>query len=661
MNMCQNILFSIIVPVYNSQDYIGECLESILSQDYSNYQVIVVDDGSTDSSCEVIKKYQRYDNRIMLLEEKHSNAGNARNVGVEHAEGEWLIFVDSDDCVNKSLLSTIFNQIEDTECDIIAFKAEYYNDKTKQKSNIDWVYKDELIPQENPFSPEKYANNIFQMFSTNIWNKAFRKNTIVDNHIMFSSLADANDEFFGSMALVCAKHIAYIDKALYYYRINTGISTQDNAGRNASILFISALKEISGGLKARNLFQYYENSFFEKAIVEVINSIIKQKEWQNIKKVYDTGKKALFHDLDIPKDYSIGNEHYSVWLDYLKKNTAEQMYSIIFLPERRGIGTAYVKKKHKVSVVMPTYNAASRIHYAIDSIINQTFSDWELLVVNEHTTTDETADIVKKYMQRDSRIKLITNGKREGLAESINIGIGEANGDYIARMDADDLAHKERLEKQVAYLEENKDVGVLGTWQHHFGRNDWIHCPARKYDKCRAILLFDCNMCHSTVMMRRELFSDIGYKYDKNSSIEDFKLWTELMRITKIENIPEVLGEYYEGDNNISNEKMDIINDEYSNIVAQSLKSVFDIDIDRNDRKLFEFRAALKTKNDYLEERLKAYINEIFYRNQEVNFCNDAVMMHVLHYWWVREHTGEILFNKKIQTYNSIDDICFID
>ena len=314
-----------------------------------------------------------------------------------------------------------------------------------------------------------------------------------------------------------------------------------------------------------------------------------------------------------------------------------------------------------VSVVMPAYNAAERIQYAINSVLLQTHENWELIVVNEATTIDKTAEIVIEYEKKDSRIKLIQNKEKEGLAESINIGIYNSKGKYIARLDADDTSHPDRLEKQVEYLERNKDVGVLGTWQHHFGRRNWVHAPARKYDKCRAILLFDCNMCHSTVMMRRNLFSEFGFYYDDNSSIEDFKLWTQLMRSTKIENIPEVLGEYYEGDSNISIDKMKSINEEYPLIVGDSLKEIFDIKINEDDKALFEFNPSLIKNDVKLEKQMKHYCYEIYFKNKKVNFCNDAVMMHVLHYWWVREHTGEILFNNKIKTYSSIDDIFFVD
>ncbi len=315
--------------------------------------------------------------------------------------------------------------------------------------------------------------------------------------------------------------------------------------------------------------------------------------------------------------------------------------------------------KPKVSVVIPSYNAEKRIGLAIDSILNQTFDNWEMLVINEYTTNDKTADIVRQYAEKDPRIRLIQNTKKEGLAESINIGIREANGEYIARLDADDLAHPTRLEKQVDYLDFNKDVGVLGTWQHHFGKSDWIHKPARKYDKCHAILLFDCNMCHSTVMMRKSLFDDI--EYDKESTIEDFKLWTRLMRKTKIENIPEVLGEYFEGNENISNDKMDLINSEYPDIVGSSLAYFFDISIPSQDRAILQFRPSLLSPDDYLEKKMQSYIREIYFKNKETKFCNDAVMMHVLHYWWVREHTGDILFNKKIETYSSLEDLFVID
>ena len=320
----------------------------------------------------------------------------------------------------------------------------------------------------------------------------------------------------------------------------------------------------------------------------------------------------------------------------------------------------------RISVVMPAYNSEKFIANAIKSVINQTYTDWECLIVNEYGGDDGTASIVEEFAAKDPRIRLIQNRRKLGLAESINKGIRLSKGEYIARLDTDDTSHPDRLRKQIDFMDTYSDIGVLGTWQHHYGKSDWIHAPARCYDKCQAILLFDCNMCHSTVMIRKAVMMDNAVFYDPKSSIEDFKLWSDMMRYTRIANLPEVLGEYMEGEQNISNDKMEVINEESARVVALSLKRIFDIDLQEDDLIYFSlFKPALYNTDILLyqnkEERLKEIIDNIFKANRRVKFCNDAVMMHVLHYLWVREHTGYIAFNEKIKTYDSINNIFFID
>ena len=169
----------------------------------------------------------------------------------------------------------------------------------------------------------------------------------------------------------------------------------------------------------------------------------------------------------------------------------------------------------EITVVMPTYNSEKYIKEAIDSICAQSFKDWNMLVINEHGSDDNTRSIVEAYEKRDTRIQLVQNETKLGLADSLNRGIRLATGKYIARMDADDLAHPDRFQKQWEYLESHPDVIVLGTAQHHFGPNtDWVHRPATTAEQCKANLLFMCDVCHSTVMLRKQIFIENSLFYE---------------------------------------------------------------------------------------------------------------------------------------------------
>ena len=319
------MLFSIIIPSYNVKKYIGQCIQSILSQSFKNFELIIVDDGSTDGTMDIIKDYSSRDDRIKLLEKEHSNAGDARNLALKVATGEWLVFIDADDYVDNHLLEKIKILLDDLSCDLISFGANYFDEECGIKYPIEWAIKKELLPVSNPFTAKECNDSIFQIFSTNIWNKIVRRELVSKENIRFSSLNDANDELFGSMILACSKKIAYIDECLYFYRINTGSSTQDNAKRNTSLCFLDALRQIKEELNHKELYSIFERSFLDKAIVETINALLREKDWKRYKYVYENIQKFLNEELKIAKTYHIFSDHYSTWFSYIANMSAEEL------------------------------------------------------------------------------------------------------------------------------------------------------------------------------------------------------------------------------------------------------------------------------------------------------------------------------------------------
>lgn len=315
-----------------------------------------------------------------------------------------------------------------------------------------------------------------------------------------------------------------------------------------------------------------------------------------------------------------------------------------------------------VSVVLPSYNSARYIANAIESVINQTYPFWELIVINEFGSSDDTAKIVGKYMASDGRIRLYQNDKKLGLAESLNRGIHLARGRYIARMDADDSSYVDRFKKQVCYLDRHQDIAVCGTWQKHYGKREWIHTPPEDAEKCMSILLFDCNLCHSTVMMRKDVLESNNLFYKKDSVVEDFELWSRVIEYGKIANVPEVLGKYFESDDNITFSKMEQINKESAEIVKNSLKHYLGVTVNNEELPfLMEYKYPLAElsgiKKLYKKRVLKRLIHKIYLANIEKNMFGDNIMKHVLHYLWIRETTGEIGFNSEIEDYKHFSDI----
>ncbi len=294
----------------------------------------------------------------------------------------------------------------------------------------------------------------------------------------------------------------------------------------------------------------------------------------------------------------------------------------------------------KVSVIMPVYNGAKHIREAIESVLAQTFQDWDLWVINEFGSNDGSAEIVNEYAQTDVRFHLIQNQMRLGLAESLNTGFRLAQGIYFARLDADDIACPERFAKQVALLEACPEVGICGTWQHHFGpHEDWIHCPPVSADKCRARLLFNCDLCHSTLMLRRETVLKHQLFYDNSFGAEDYELWCRAVWVTDIVNIPEVLGEYRVGDGNITTDKVAMLDIESGQLVARNLEQSLDIHLTEDEAELFRgwknpFDKFSSTEREAKLAKLERILRQIYKRNTSRHILDNKCLLEVLATKW---------------------------
>lgn len=192
----------------------------------------------------------------------------------------------------------------------------------------------------------------------------------------------------------------------------------------------------------------------------------------------------------------------------------------------------------RVTVLMPVYNGARYLREAIDSILSQTYGDFEFLIINDGST-DESAALVESYT--DHRIRLVHNDGNMGLIATLNRGIELSRGEYIARMDCDDISLPLRLAKQVEFMDQHQDVGVCGTWLTMIGRKEDAKPPIG-HDAIVCRLMFESALLHPTVMLRRGIFFDNSLYYDPGyPHAEDFELWVRCAKFCKLANIGEVL------------------------------------------------------------------------------------------------------------------------
>ena len=308
------------------------------------------------------------------------------------------------------------------------------------------------------------------------------------------------------------------------------------------------------------------------------------------------------------------------------------------------------EKQTLVSVVMPVYNAENYVKKAIISVLEQTYTNIELILINDGST-DNSLDIMKEFHNKDNRVKLISR-ENKGLVYSLNEGIKSALGEYIVRMDADDICLLNRIEKQVNFMKQHKEVGVCGGWVQFFGKNikSVIWKLPLTSEELKVRLLFSVPLAHPSVIIRKkiilenELFYDADYKH-----AEDYELWSRVVDYTNLANLPEVILKYRLSDTSVTylaeNSKDD---KRYQTIKKIFSKTLEKLGIENEDKlnklhyilcsddrikaKNLNFRTihhyflkiigANKSKKVYEERVLENYLSGTYFKASVLNFPN---------------------------------------
>lgn len=190
-----------------------------------------------------------------------------------------------------------------------------------------------------------------------------------------------------------------------------------------------------------------------------------------------------------------------------------------------------------VSVVMPVYNGAQYIEEAIQSVLDQTMSDFEFIIINDGST-DDTEIVIRTF--DDERIRLINKSSNEGVAAAINDGFAAARGEYIARFDADDICVPERFEKQLAFLHDNPEIMICGSWIKEFGGSDRTISYKPDHENILVEMLRFCAICMPSSMIRKRITDKFRIQNGKYSG-EDYEYWSRVIWEGKTYNIQEVL------------------------------------------------------------------------------------------------------------------------
>jgi glycosyltransferase involved in cell wall biosynthesis len=197
----------------------------------------------------------------------------------------------------------------------------------------------------------------------------------------------------------------------------------------------------------------------------------------------------------------------------------------------------------KVSIIMCVYNGEAYLEKAIESVLNQTYSNFELVIVDDGST-DSTSSILSTFAAQDSRILLMHNKKNYGLEHSLNIGLTAAQGEYIARQDADDISLPERLELQAQFLDSHPQIGALYTAVEFISDKGIVlgeDHPPEDHESLKALLLVNNFMHHSSLMTRLSLIKAVGGYDETKRYAEDYDLWWKLSRLSRLSTLPQIL------------------------------------------------------------------------------------------------------------------------
>ena len=262
MALCE---ISVIIPVYNIQQHLRECLDSVLGQSYPHLQVICVDDGSTDESPAILAQYAQKDNRVQVIRQQNAGPGAARNTGLEAATGEYVIFLDSDDWFEPDFLAKMVDTAVREGADVAICRAVEFDTNSGRELPSEWMMKKQYLPGKLAFAPQEMADHLFQFTYGMPWDKFYRRELLTTSGIRYPALKNSEDLAFVYPTLLAAKRIAVVDEVLIHHRINRMASVSNSRCGQPEAPY-EAFQIVKEYLEQHQLMDTYRRSFLNWAM-----------------------------------------------------------------------------------------------------------------------------------------------------------------------------------------------------------------------------------------------------------------------------------------------------------------------------------------------------------------------------------------------------------
>lgn len=259
------IKVSVVVPVYNVENYLRQCLDSILAQTLTDIEIICVDDGSSDSSLQILEEYAKKDPRVIVRPQKNAGAGAARNNGLSVARGKYVSFLDSDDFFEPTLLEKLYEKAEADHDDIsICLSDQYYTDR-REYVPVSWPVRLESIPPYQPFSWQDLSDNPFKVFVGWAWDKLFLRSFVEEHELQFQVQRTSNDMLFVFSAIVLAESMSVVPEVLVHQRRDASDSLSKTR-EHSWHCFHDALAALKERLVKEDLYEELEQDYINYAL-----------------------------------------------------------------------------------------------------------------------------------------------------------------------------------------------------------------------------------------------------------------------------------------------------------------------------------------------------------------------------------------------------------
>ena len=496
-----NELISIIVPIYNTEKYLHECLDSIINQTYANFEVLLVNDGSTDSSGIICQEYVERDSRFRYFEKDNGGVASARNLGLEYSEGTYITFIDSDDWVEQNYLDVLYTALKENDTDVAistykrlaqdgVFYLRSYSREDDEFLNLGTRSRDsflEILPRLGELDHSFYS----------ISSKLIKRK-IIGNLLFDEQVSYAEDLNFFFHLYLGVESVVYVRDYTYIYRTHDA-STSQNVNE----------------LKALQELEIYK-SMFQQIDRMGLPTFYYFKRMENV---------VTYRISDFPTSKAI-REYESFVSEVRERVTYQQPL---------------------ISLVIPIYNVENYLWSCLDSIAKQTYSNIEVLLVNDGSP-DGSAAICQEFVARDSRFRYIEK-ENGGLSDARNAGIAEAKGEFISFVDSDDWIEPTYVEDLYRAALFNDAEVVVSNYKKFDVKDNcyWIHIFDDYYEthysgeeliqQLPALERKDFSFTTSWgILFAHRLFDAISFP--KGKTIEDtrtnYRLFAESRRLTYI-------------------------------------------------------------------------------------------------------------------------------